>query len=226
MSSLHRIDNSQLSLYFGSTEAGSTMEAIVHPTTDTRTICVLLSASLIIIRLVQKSYDVFYGPLSRFPGPKIWGFTKLGQISALVSGNEGKWYTELHREYGPVVRVGPRRLSLAGGASSWRVVYGARKGGMLKKDTEFYHGFYHDMAANVVTAVDDDRHAQHRKILAHGFSDKFLRAQEPLLKKWAGLLTDKLAERADGQERVDMVMWYNRKSKRLFSALKFETCWC
>ena len=57
----------------------------------------------------------------------------------------------------------------------------------------------------VIIIADDVGHARQRKILSHAFSDKALKEQEPLLKKWAQLLRKKLAERADGEQEVDMV---------------------
>lgn len=54
-------------------------------------------------------------------------------------------------------------------------------------------------------------HARQRKIVSHSFSDKALKEQEPLLKKWASLMVTKLTERADGKQPLDLVKWYNCK---------------
>lgn len=85
-------------------------------------------------------YNVFFGPLSQFPGPKLWAFSKLPSIHAMVAGDEASAFAALHKQYGPVVRVGPSQLSYAGGAADWKAVYGFRKAGAgaLFKDPLFY----------------------------------------------------------------------------------------
>ena len=57
--------------------------------------------------------------------------------------------------------------------------------------------------------ADDASHSRQRKILSHSFSDKALKEQEPLLKKWAELMRKKLSERADGNDEVDMLKVLN-----------------
>lgn len=52
-----------------------------------------------------------------------------------------------------------------------------------------------------------DVHSRHRRLLAHAFSDKALREQEPLIKEYVDLLMQRLRER-DG-EKVDLVAWFN-----------------
>ena len=60
-----------------------------------------------------------------------------------------------------------------------------------------------------VILADDAGHSRQRKILSHAFSDKALKEQEPLLKRWSQLLRTKLSERADGHSGTDMVKFYN-----------------
>lgn len=46
-------------------------------------------------------------------------------IRVMVQGNDGKVYPELHEKYGPIVRIGPRDLSVASeGAQGWKDLYG------------------------------------------------------------------------------------------------------
>lgn len=49
------------------------------------------------------------------------------------------------------------------------------------------------------------QHARQRKILSNAFSDKALKEQEPLLKRWTEKMRDKIAEAAKDQGKVDML---------------------
>ena len=86
-------------------------------------------------------------------------------------------------------------------------VYGFRKNGALQKDRQFY-GLPLNRVASAITA-DDVTHSRQRKVLSHSFSDKGLKEQEPLLKKWSDLMRTKMAEQADGTTKLDMVKFYN-----------------
>ena len=71
--------------------------------------------------------------------------------------------------------------------------------------------FYGHSLNNVDSAItaDDANHARQRKILSHAFSDKALKEQEHLLKKWAQLFRNKLDERANGNDKADMLKFDN-----------------
>jgi cytochrome P450 len=53
----------------------------------------------------------------------------------------------------------------------------------------------------------DADHSRYRRLLAHAFSEKALREQEPLIKSYIDLLISKLHENAAKPQ--DMVAWYN-----------------
>ena len=164
----------------------------------------------IVFSFIKSILNVFYSPLSKFPGPKLWAISKLPLIRTMVSGNEARIYAELHQKYGPVVRTGPNQLSCAGDKANLWAIYGHRKGGhsIPSKDVrKFYSGSLNGQPS-IITANDLD-HARQRKILTHAFSDKAMKEQEPLIKKWGQLLRSKLEEKADGIQEVDMVKYYN-----------------
>jgi cytochrome P450 len=48
-----------------------------------------------------------------------------------------------------------------------------------------------------------------RKILSNAFSDKALKEQEPLLKRWAEKMHSKMAEKAAAGEKVDVLKMLN-----------------
>jgi cytochrome P450 len=55
----------------------------------------------------------------------------------------------------------------------------------------------------------DEEHSRQRKIMAHAFSERTLKEQEPLLKAWAEKMKTKMAERAATGQEVDIVKFFN-----------------
>lgn len=153
-------------------------------------------------------YNLYFHPLSGFPGPKIAAATRLYYIKYLLTGRLPFNNTKLHKEYGGVVRIAPNELSL-NIAEGWKDVYGTRP--QKPEMTKNAH-FYAAMASGSDSIIGStrDRHGPLRRLVSHGFSEKALREQEPLIQTYCDLLMKRLYEHSkDGTEKVDMVQWYN-----------------
>lgn len=61
-----------------------------------------------------------------------------------------------------------------------------------------------------ILAADHDNHRRYRRLLASAFSDRGMRAQQPMIQSHVDLLIRRLKERCgDGTASVDMCEWYN-----------------
>lgn len=183
-----------------------------------------LAGSFAIIYLVYQAcrilYDVYLGPLSKFPGPKLWAASSLPYLGVLWNGQEAVTKLALHQKYGPVVRVTPTSLSYSE-AQAWKDIYGHRTTATKKsfpKDPKFYAPAINGAPSIIVS--DDETHTRHRRILTHAFSDKALKEQEPLLRHWADLLVEKLRalSQATPTEAVELVSWWNFTTYVLYIA--------
>ena len=153
-------------------------------------------------------YDVYYGPLSKFPGPKLNAASIWPYALTIANGNDNTDIPALHARYGPVVRISPRHLPYASGADAFKVVYGPGSSKRrLFKDTQFY-GRPVNKVHSLVTA-DDAEHSRQRKVLSRAFSDRAVKEQEPLFRKWAALLERKLKEVAVDGTQTDIAKFYN-----------------
>ena len=118
----------------------------------------------------------------------------------------------LHERYGDVVRVSPNGLSFIH-PDAWQDIY-ARKPGQLpfSKDVLRYSkDLCIDGAQEILTANEAD-HSRLRGVLAHGFSERSIREQEPLVHKNVELLMRRLRERIHDSVvagKVDMSCWLN-----------------
>jgi cytochrome P450 len=121
---------------------------------------------------------------------------------------------EFHNRYGNIVRYGPSKVSFIT-AEAWKDIYGHGHR-QLQKD------FVGNVAQtpDILNAGDAD-HTKFRKALSHGFSDRSLRAQEPIVKCYVDLLIQKLRELAVIDQSVDMVKWYNLTTFDIIGDLAF-----
>jgi hypothetical protein len=114
----------------------------------------------------------------------------------------------LHKQYGPVVRVSPEEISFIN-PIQWKEIYGLRQQGKdeLPKDKKYFSGL---KGEPIIINADRQYHGYIRKLLSHGFSEKSLQAQEPMLKEYVDLLFRRLEEECqNGEKPVNVVEWYN-----------------
>jgi cytochrome P450 len=117
---------------------------------------------------------------------------------------------DLHRQYGPVVRISPNDLSFVS-PQAWKDIYGHRAHGEeeFPKDRQFYR-MIKQMPESLFSMHSREEHGQVRRQLAHGFSDRSMRGQEPIIGAYVDLLISRLHENAaGGANALNMREWLN-----------------
>ncbi|KAK5637395.1 hypothetical protein RRF57_013107 [Xylaria bambusicola] len=146
-----------------------------------------LVALFILFTASYPLYSLYLHPLRVYPGPKLSAITRIPYWIACLKGDQVRWLATLHRKYGPVVRFGPDDLSYADGRA-WKDICLVPKGKKENgKDTEF-HAPSANGVPNIVCQNDIAHHTRLRRALLPAFSEKALKAQEPLLQKYANLV--------------------------------------
>ncbi|KAL1841239.1 hypothetical protein VTJ49DRAFT_7307 [Mycothermus thermophilus] len=184
-------------------------------------------ASLLVYTLLHIAYNLFFHPLRRFPGPLLMRATRWGYNIKRMRGTLPFDMLDLHQRYGPIVRVAPDELAFAD-SRAWRdimghkiglhssshssaagagVVGGSVTGEEFAKWDQFYHPVP-EMPRDIVMAGREE-HQLLRRALSHGFSDRSMREQQPIIKGYVDLMIKRLRERAGTGEKVDVGMWYN-----------------
>jgi cytochrome P450 len=126
----------------------------------------------------------------------------------------------LHEKYGDAVRYSPRNVSFCSDGSYREVLTNKPGRGQLMKDPVSYN-IVNARVHSILTTPSDADHSRFRRLLAHGFSEKAIREQEPLLLQYIDLLIRGLHEHAkDGPQ--DMVAWYNWATFDLIGDLTFN----
>ena len=162
----------------------------------------------IVYGIVNAIYNAFFHPLSSFPGPRLWSTTFLFRHVSAMRGELDWSLKAFHEKYGEVVRFSPEELSFTA-ERAWKDIYG-HKNIPLVKDPMVYNSVKlgPDGATSIFNA-DQNSHSRIRKQLAHAFSEKALRDQEPAMKAYVDLLIQKLRGVAAAKTPTDMVKWYN-----------------
>ncbi|KAJ2981176.1 hypothetical protein NQ176_g2184 [Zarea fungicola] len=129
---------------------------------------------------------------------------------------------ELHKKYGDTVRFSPFHVSFCNESAFKDILTKKPSRGQLMKDPYAYNSLVRNGVHSILTAPSDTEHSRYRRLLSHGFSEKALKEQEPLLLRYVDLLIYKLQERAKDGTPQDMVAWYNWTTFDLTGSLTFN----
>ncbi|KAK0755234.1 hypothetical protein N5P37_012057 [Trichoderma harzianum] len=163
-------------------------------------------------------YNVWFHPLRKYPGPRLWAATRIPYARMIFSGKSHRKILELHQIYGDVVRVAPDELAYIDG-TAWNDIMGHRKRGQGEngKDPVFWKSQQHS-----VISADRENHTRMRRTLAHGFSAQAMMDQQPLIQGYVDMLISRLRDNcADGTRPLEMTSWYNWATFDIIGDLAF-----
>ncbi|KAF2703545.1 putative cytochrome P450 [Pleomassaria siparia CBS 279.74] len=135
---------------------------------------VLLGVGVLYV-VYQVVYRLFFHPLSRIPGPWYAAVSTHYEFywDCIKSGHYMFKIEEMHKKYGPVVRINPWEVHI-NGPSFMDPLWGNNK---LEKDPFFYGGF--GTNTGVVSTVPADLHRLRRGAMAQFFSKANIAKLEP-----------------------------------------------
>lgn len=77
--------------------------------------------------MLRAVYNVYFHPLAGIPGPQTWSATRLPFVRSLLSGTLVHDIQELHRRYGPVLRIAPNEVTFSQ-PEAWNDIFQTRRG--------------------------------------------------------------------------------------------------
>ncbi|KAI1115913.1 cytochrome P450 [Nemania sp. NC0429] len=166
-------------------------------------------------------YNVFFHPLRKFPGPLSHRMSVFPRTSHQVHGRLPFHVAKLHQKYGPVVRIGPDELAFSS-PQAWRDIYGHKKAG--EEEFPKYDGLYKMLGDSVPESLINAGREQHgalRRQVSHGFSDRAMREQEPLIGAYVDLLISRLKDATAKKSSQDLRSWYNYTTFDIIGDLSF-----
>nr|WKY18102.1 cytochrome P450 monooxygenase [Colletotrichum cereale] len=174
---------------------------------------------LFILFIFTLIYNAYFHPMSRFPGPRSWGATRLMYSWELIHGRAHKSVLALHKQYGDIVRIAPDELSVCS-PEMWREVWGRRKTelGEIPKDDIHYAE-----AQTSILGCPKKQHTRFRRILAPGFTGTAVAEQSPYIKRHVDNFFRKLHSHvaAHGQKAIDLSEWFDFAMADIASDLSF-----
>ncbi|KAF2249404.1 cytochrome P450 [Trematosphaeria pertusa] len=177
----------------------------------------------LMILLSKTVYNLLFHPLADFPGPFLGRASLFWRFQHTAGGKIHIAIEELHRQYGPIVRISPNELSFAS-VESWRVIYGhASPGKEVMRKSPFYDiygsGFRHSC---IGSERDPKKHGNMRRMLSAAFSQRALLEQEAIVASTIDRFVEVLGEQMkSGTEALNMTKWYEMVSFDILGEMAF-----
>jgi cytochrome P450 len=163
-------------------------------------------------------YNLFYHPLHKFPGPRLWAISNIPYTRVFLSGKGHYKMRQLHQKYGPIVRIGPNDLSV-NHPDGMKDLRGHRKTGTGEnsKDPSLVQ-----LNADNIIGADRQNHQRYRRAVAHGFSNQSMMDQQPIISGYVDKFIEGLHEVcADGDKPLDIAAWFNSATFDIIGDLAF-----
>ncbi|CAG8552758.1 4482_t:CDS:10 [Paraglomus brasilianum] len=144
--------------------------------------------------------------INAIPGPKAWRWTDILHTIYLYFGPGHEKARELHRKYGPVVRIGPESVLIADKNVVKQILVTARD----YQKSDIYETIFGAGVPGLLTIIDKQEHKQRRRLLSPAFSTAQLKSIEPQISNTVAdlcTLIEKSIKNADddGWAIVDMM---------------------
>ncbi|RAL04446.1 cytochrome P450 [Aspergillus ibericus CBS 121593] len=136
----------------------------------------------VLLPILFAIHRLYFHPLSRYNGPRLWALTRLPYMLAFRSGQLAHKIKSFHEIYGDTVRVAPNEVSFID-PTAIKDIYNRQPNPHYKslpKDPVRQPPPRPGQPINILEANDTD-HTRLRKAYAASFSTQALTAQEPLV---------------------------------------------
>lgn len=136
-----------------------------------------MACSALIYVLVISCYNLFLHPLRKIPGPILSKLTTLWLFRQEIAGDSSSILAELHKQYGPLVRISPNEVSI-----NDREAYVTinRQGTKFTKPKTFYNAF-RAFYPNLFNSQDVDFHSRRKRLMSPSFSRASLDHHEVII---------------------------------------------
>ncbi|KAJ5204915.1 cytochrome P450 monooxygenase [Penicillium cinerascens] len=185
---------------------------------DIKSVLGLAISSINLYLLTRGIYNAYFHPLSRFPGPIAHAVSRLPYCYRAANGTLPFDMLELHKTYGDIVRIAPDELAFSH-PDAWKDIMGHKNGVPEMGKAAWFHRPV-EQSLHIVNE-DNEEHRQLRRQMAHGFSEKGMRDQEPMIRKYVDILLEKLHEGAKLGKSLVLSDWYNFTTFDIIGDLAF-----
>lgn len=154
--------------------------------------------------------NIYYHPLSRYPGPRLWAAFRLPYCFSLWRGTLVRHVHAIHQEYGDIVRVAPNEISVAR-SDGWNDIYCRRSGHQPFPKNPIWWSELPGRTPSVLSTPHPADHRRMRGLLSTCFTPSALQAQEPAIISHIDNLIYQLRKHCLSKENdattIDIVEW-------------------
>lgn len=170
----------------------------------------------IFVQIANTIYSVYFGPLSRFPGPTIAAATKLWQsyvafVEKAPLFRRKLWH--LHEIYGPVIRIGPNELHFSN-PDAYSKVYLPK----FDKDRDFYEPF------GPLSVFGESTFAESKKRkdrISNFFSKREVSKMQFLVQEKVDRLVARVAEESQTSGTVNVFLGFKSMAVEIMTSFCF-----
>ncbi|KAI9791752.1 MAG: hypothetical protein M1816_003562 [Peltula sp. TS41687] len=169
------------------------------------TLIILVAASLLVWEICGVIYHLYLSPLAKFPGPKLAASSRFYEFyyDCLLKGKFAFKISELHKRYGPIVRISPYEVHIDD-PDYFDQIYSVTS--RLDKYSWFYDCF--NLPAAGLLAKSHEVHHRRRKPLAYLFTNSCVARLEPGLRQVVKNLLMKFQKHKDSKTPLDLSSLY------------------
>jgi len=148
--------------------------------------------------VLQAAYKRYSSPLRRYPGPFVASFSRLWKVKSTASGRTHLDHIDLHRKYGPVVRIAPNEVSIASPEAARTLLSAGKR--FFK--TPFYGVFPPPENPDIFTETREDVHATKKRVANVPYSMAAMQQLSPFINDTIEVLFKKIDEHIDSHRGV------------------------
>ncbi|SPO07004.1 uncharacterized protein DNG_09698 [Cephalotrichum gorgonifer] len=150
--------------------------------------------------VLQSIYNVYLHPLRSIPGPFFARASRWWLFILEMRGHPQVEILELHRQYGPMLRISPNEVSFSG-ADAFSEIYGRTS---KFNKSEFFYRTFEDQAHNLFTLRDRQQHSQLKRLLSNAFSRSNVVQHHTSIVEKAEYLVDRIHQRVAKSETIPL----------------------
>ncbi|OBT64897.1 hypothetical protein VE03_06450 [Pseudogymnoascus sp. 23342-1-I1] len=166
----------------------------------------LVLIAMILYTIYGAIYRLFLSPLSKFPGPKIAALTSWYELyyDLILGGKYTFKLIELHKQYGPIIRITPFELHISDPEFYDEVYASSASNRKRNKYPLFYESF--GMDHSMFATIDHDLHKYRRAALNPFFSQQNVRKLQPVIQERVSTMMERIGDFKESEEVLN-VSW-------------------
>ncbi|KAG6108951.1 hypothetical protein E4U14_003415 [Claviceps sp. LM454 group G7] len=176
-----------------------------------------LAGVAVLVGLFYFIFSAFSRPTSKVPGPWYSRWTDVVFRYHWFHGRQMFYAHDLHKKYGPIVRVAPDKVIVAD-LDAVKSIYTIRE---TYRKTKFYELITSRPVQTIFSTGDIDLHRKLRRLMASQMSESSLKTMMPQVTSHVDLAIQRMKEESKARGVIDVFKWSLFMTTDLIGELSF-----